>query len=608
MAHFTIDGKRYDENGVEVVDPVEDTLGQVGAVKQLEPAKTDSYDDPWIVKRERPADTEGAGDGYEEDFFKAAGARPGGFAVHGKRDIGIGEQFRAEREARTGERNSTASAIAKGIIPFYAKIDNIRADLKTQALEEIVDGSALVGFEHEYTKQRKIADLVSTADLGGSSVVNSPEWQNMSADEKLKALHEDAIASLQDKTAVKQAASGKLASTREGTLNKIVVGAGTNTGYTLEFVIGSILGGGVGGFLIPAASSATERSVALHTNDYYLDAFGNPVSADNARDKESAIALGVLGGAAEAGIESFTGKALGGIGKGSRYLIGQIPGAEKNIIAPLSRFAASVGDKAAKLPGATTLRNLGSSYKMLKNLTQFGELPEEDIEETIQPFFDDIIGLNKKHGEWTGFASEWKAYKDSVTDWSTHRDVILGMVGTMVAQGAAGRQLDKMQMKREGRSYNEIFGKNAEFVRTPEQARGRLELIGINKGDIAKLTDRQAMFLAKLSLNMSRMSDADLRGMLKHHEDVVVDMGNRIINDMRFEYDSALQEQGMNVSFRPDGEQDLGNGITTLFGKNLFQKATWFDADGKKCEDRRIHPGPRSRQHGRQERRHRLRP
>ena len=67
------------------------------------------------------------------------------------------------------------------------------ADLKTQGLEEIVDGSALVGFKHEYTKQNKIRSLIDICDLGDSPVVNSPEWQNMSADEKMKALKEDAL-------------------------------------------------------------------------------------------------------------------------------------------------------------------------------------------------------------------------------------------------------------------------------------------------------------------------------------------------------------------------------------------------------------------------------
>ena len=83
-------------------------------------------------------------DNPDVDIFAALGgsAPDSAFAVGGKREIGFGEKLRKGMEAETGEKYSTAGAVASRLTPFAAKIQKVDANIRSRTLEEIYDGSA----------------------------------------------------------------------------------------------------------------------------------------------------------------------------------------------------------------------------------------------------------------------------------------------------------------------------------------------------------------------------------------------------------------------------------------------------------------------------------
>lgn len=538
-------------------------------------------------RNEAVGDEEGAlSDIYnpEADFFKTIGgtAPDSAFAVGGKREIGFGEKIRKGMEAETGEEYSTAGAIASRLTPFASKIQKINSNERVNVLSEIYEGIAfddinsvpvevirMQGWDGVLTledaKEKRLRLYYKFFGDDVDLIINSEGYNQLSADDKLKVLRPLAGEELRKITEVKQSAQKTLSNTTQGTLSKIGTGAIENTGYTLEYVVGSILGGGIGGFAVAGSAAAAERVSSLSTNDYEIDKEGNLQNKYNAYGDDEAFARGVLGGFTEAGVESALGWGLGKIGGGIIKGIAKVPGANKYLIEPTKSLINATKGAINKVPGAQMLAKLGRGYNSLSRITSQQEMPMELLEENVQSFFDDVVGLAAKKGENEGFGKEWENYKRDTLNWDTQRDILLGMVGTMVLQGAGGAYIDKKR-RAPGEKKVADAAKGMAVDYSPNEARGRLELLGF--GDkLNSLSDSQAVFLANLSHTMEKFTPEELLGILSRQDARVRNMANEIRKKYSWEYDQKLTENGESAEFTPDNNSD--GMVDTLPGEYL---------------------------------------
>lgn len=532
------------------------------------------------------------------DIFAALGgsAPDSAFAVGGKREIGFGEKLRKGMEAETGEEYSTAGAVASRLTPFAAKIQKVDANIRSRTLEEIYDGSAFDDINSvspkairefgwtdgskspEEAKERRLQSYLDVLGDDAKAIAGSEEYNQLSPDDKLKVLRPLAEEELRKIAEVKQSAQKTLSNTTQGTLSKIGTGAIENTGYTLEYVVGSILGGGpVGGFMLAGSAAAGERASDLSTNDYEIDKEGNLQNKYNAYGEDEAFARGVIGGFTEAGVESALGWGLGKIGGGIIKGIAKVPGANNYLIEPTKSLVSATKGAINKVPGAQMLAKLGRGYNSLSRITSQQEMPMELLEENVQSFFDDVVGLAAKKGENESFGKEWENYKRDTLNWDTQRDILLGMVGTMVLQGAGGAYIDKKRRAPGERRVAEEAKKKAVDY-SPNEARGRLELLGF--GDkLNSLSDSQAVFLANLSHTMEKFTPEELLGILSRQDARVQALAMEIDKKRSWEYDQQLAENGESAEFTPDKNS---NGlVNTLPGERT-------DDNGDKHETRVI--------------------
>ena len=527
------------------------------------------------------------------DIFAAVGATApdSAFAVGGKREIGFGEKIRKGVEADVGEEYSTAGAVATRTLPFASAFQNTLANNRVRVLEEVFDGSAfddinsvpravLERTEWGSPEQEKERRLQKYADYIGDRanyLVNSAEYQQLSLDDKLKALRPLAEEELREITKTKQSAQETLSETTQGTWSKIGTGAIENTGYTLNFVTGTILAGGnpLGGFLVSGGAAAAERASSLATNDYEIDESGNLVSKGNAYSDEEAFLRGTVGGFVEAGVETALDTALGGIGGAVLKGIAKVPGAKNYLVNPTKALIHATKGKLNAIPGAQMLAKIGRGYNSLTHITGQHEVPMELLEENVQSFFDDVVGLAAKKGEWEGFSKEWEDYKRDTLNWETQRDILLGMVGTMVLQSAGGTYIDHQRRAPGERKVAEA-ARNVAVNYSPKEARGRLELLGF--GDkLNSLSDSQAVFLANLSHTIDNFSPEELGEILSRQGERVQGLVSEIAKKYSWDYDQQLSEAGESAEFTPDKNSQ---------GMVNFLPGEYIDEDGKKREAR----------------------
>lgn len=532
------------------------------------------------------------------NIFAAVGGRApdSAFAVGGRREIGFGEKLRKGMEAETGEEYSTAGAAASRFTPFAAKIQKVNANIRSRTLEEIYDGSAFDDINSvspkairefgwtdgskspEEAKERRLRSYLDILGGDAKAIAGSEEYNQLSPDDKLKVLRPLAEEELRKMAEVKQSAQKTLSNTTQGTLSKIGTGAIENTGYTLEYVVDSVLGGGpVGGFILAGSAAAGERASSLLTNDYEIDKEGNLQNKYNAYGEDEAFARGVIGGFTEAGVESALGWGLGKTGGAVLKGIGKVPGARNYLIEPTKSLINVTKGGINKVPGAQILAKLGRGYNSLSRITSQQEMPMELLEENVQSFFDDVVGLAAKKGENDGFGKEWENYKRDTLNWDTQRDILLGMVGTMVLQGAGGAYIDKKRRAPGEKKVADAANEKAVHY-SPNEARGRLELLGF--GDkLNSLSDSQAVFLANLSHTMERFTPEELLGILSRQDARVQGLATEIAKKRSWEYDQNLAEIGESAEFTPDNNSD--GLVNTLPGE-------YTDDNGNKHEARVI--------------------
>lgn len=513
------------------------------------------------------------------------------------REIGFGEKLRLGAQADTGETFSTGEAVAMRMIPFASPVKKTESNNRIKMLEEIIDG---IGFEDinaispsvikkygwedgsksaDEAKERRLEMYFNYA-LGDAarSFSKTKEYQELSPDQKLRALRPYAEQDLIDITKKKQTAQKTLSNTTQGTLSKIGTGIVENTGDTLEFVFGTVLAGGhpAGGFAVAGTASALERGSTLATNDYEIDERGELVNLNNALGETEAALQGIVGGFTEAGVETALGWGVGKLGGVVVKGIAKVPGA-KYIGNNVSKLAQVTKGKLSHVPGAQMLAKLGRGYSSLSHITGQHEIPMELLEENVQSFFDDVVGLAAKKGEYEGFGKEWENYKRDTLNWDTQRDILLGMVGTMVLQGAGGAYLDKRRRAPGEKKVADAANKKAVHY-SPKEARGRLELLGF--GDkLNSLSDSQAVFLANLSHTMEKFTPEELLEILSRQDARVRNMADEIRKKYSWEYDQQLAENGESAEFTPDNNS---NGlVNTLPGE-------YTDDNGNKREARVI--------------------
>lgn len=513
------------------------------------------------------------------------------------REIGFGEKIRLGMEAETGEHYSTGEAVAARLIPFAAKYKKSEANERIRALESIVDGTAFDDINSvpqgtikkygwidgsksaEEAKERLLRQYIDI--IGGNAknyLSQTKMYRDLSPDDKLKELRPFAESALKNLINIKRSAQNTLTNTTQGTWSKIGTGIVENTGYTLEFVVGTVLAGGhpAGGFVVAGTASAAERASSLSTNDYEIDEYGNLVNLQNAYSEEDAFLKGVTGGFTEAGVETALGWGVGKLGGVVVKGIAKVPGA-KYIGNNVSKLAQVTKGKLSHVPGAQMLAKLGRGYSSLSHITGQHEIPMELLEENVQSFFDDVVGLAAKKGEYEGFGKEWENYKRDTLNWDTQRDILLGMVGTMVLQGAGGAYLDKRRRAPGEKKVADAANEKAVHY-SPKEARGRLELLGF--GDkLDSLSDSQAVFLANLSHTMERFTPEELLGILSRQDVRVQGLAAEIAKKYSWEYDQQLAELGESAEFTPDNNSD--GLVNTLPGE-------YTDDNGNKHEARVI--------------------
>ena len=513
------------------------------------------------------------------------------------REIGFGEKIRLGMEAETGEHYSIGEAVAARMLPFAAKAQKSAANERIRALGSIVDGTAFDDINSvpqgtikkygwidgsksaEEAKERLLRQYIDIIGGNAKNYLSETEmYRNLSPEDKLKELRPFAESALKNLINIKRSAQNTLTNTTQGTWSKIGTGIVENTGYTLEFVVGTVLAGGhpAGGFAVAGTASAAERAYSLGTNDYDIDEYGNLVNLQNAYSEEDAFLKGVTGGFTEAAVESALGWGVGKLGGVVVKGIAKVPGA-KYIGNNVSKLAQVTKGKLSHVPGAQMLAKLGRGYSSLSHITGQHEIPMELLEENVQSFFDDVVGLAAKKGEYEGFGKEWENYKRDTLNWDTQRDILLGMVGTMVLQGAGGAYLDKRRRAPGEKKVADAANEKAVHY-SPNEARGRLELLGF--GDkLDSLSDSQAVFLANLSHTMERFTPEELLGILSRQDARVQGLAAEIAKKYSWEYDQQLAEIGESAEFTPDNNSD--GLVNTLPGE-------YTDDNGNKHEARVI--------------------
>ncbi len=179
-------------------------------------------------------------DNPDVDIFAAVGGKApdSAFAVGGKREIGFGEKLRKVLEAEIGDKYSISEAFWIYAVPFRRYIEKVEADARIALLEKIFDGIAFddvnavpksaiaqYGFEGlnsaEEVKERRLERYKNVLGEDAQYVMQSPEYQSLSADDKLKVLRPFAEEELRKIAEIKQSAQKILNNTRQSTCCKI---------------------------------------------------------------------------------------------------------------------------------------------------------------------------------------------------------------------------------------------------------------------------------------------------------------------------------------------------------------------------------------------------
>ncbi|NLC39879.1 MAG: hypothetical protein GX763_03055, partial [Clostridiaceae bacterium] len=448
----------------------------------------------------------------EESFVVDFDLIPDELKSDKKRKIGVLESTRMKAQQASGETYAdtawdTTRAIGESVLPFSGKIRNIRSNMETKAAQELIqrkfpdNKESGRGFKIDPSREfssvssgerskfdTEIDNLAARAGIDSEGMKYAEELSGGDPRKKLEILQSFAKAGLANKTANKEAASSELSVTRQSVLGKIGSGAIDNSGYSLEYAVGSAVG--LPGVLAGVAGAA-ERFSNLTTPDYEIDPeTGEAVSRDNQdSDSDAALKAGV-GAAMEVGLEIGTEAILGAFGRGVAGVIGKAVGksgkavrqAGKDAARQYSRGTAKQLEKS--VVGRTILRS-GKAYDELTKITGINSLPIEWVEEIFQDPADSLTGVGSKSADFD-FKTELRKYMDRASSREYHTDIILGMLGTTAIQGAGAAVQQYQRDSKQSRNDD-----------------GFLKAYGLSDESIGTLNARDKQFLRRVFSNPS---------------------------------------------------------------------------------------------------------
>ena len=422
-----------------------------------------------------------ASGGFDMDSFlatpRASGERRGG--AEEDEDYGWWERQRDTVLAETGNEavaNSGWAGFAANVVPFVGSQMKKHRDKRLQALEALRTGEgprdeqpaaqgdggdevqgivadALSGIDPALLAKDEPSDVASGRkgwDALRRFAVDEAELDEKAVDALYGAAKtpEDFANSLRGlaegeiKNIVKRRkdAAARLNANKADWIGSVVNGLVTNAGYTGQYIAASAVPFGLG-YAGLVGDAAHQRYLELTTKDYDIDPDGRLVVIHN-EDKGGAgtAAKAVLGGAAEVAVEQSLEKLLGAAGRGLVKIpgVGKAAGAVGKAVTSTTGKAANATARAlSKNPAGKWLVGAARGFGKYSEITGVHGMPMEMLEEHVQAFADDVLGLGKKDREQKGLA-------DEASDWwhnkfwnaENNKEIFLGLVGTMAVQGA----------------------------------------------------------------------------------------------------------------------------------------------------------------------------
>lgn len=406
--------------------------------------------------------------------------------------MGVGEHARLSLQAKTGKKYDTAGAILRYMAPFGTQSEGIDANVRTAALEKLRSGD----FDDEEAEDLGRTALGSEYDEIMRVTAGGEEGRRRAY------LSMAATDALVEQTKNKQEASREIDFHPQTTWGKIASGFVENAGYGASFVYGSVImpamalegSAGIGllgrtalNTAITSApvsfAGAIERAGDLMNKSYEVDDSDNLKVIDNNYGELRSIFQGGAGSFAEnVLVEGMTDVAIDAALLG----LSRIPGVRNVIVPTLNGMKSSAVRKMMQSGGGRFLLRAGDIYGKFKNITQIHSIPSEQLEEIIQPIFDDVIGLSKKNGDERKSLGEYA--KDMFT-LQNQADILCGLIGSVVVQGAGAAALAR---------------RPKQYAKDVKTARQQLIDAGADEKQVSVLDDESALQCANAFVYMSQ--------------------------------------------------------------------------------------------------------
>ena len=369
---------------------------------------------------------------------------------HGR--VGVKEKHRNEGRLRHGIAGEISDIGAGGIAETQEGIEMLREAGNGSAwegfkkgLSEIFGGEKTPEPTDEEREKSYFDKMESIAKNAGIDEKRIGELRESAKtiEDFAEGLRGEVVKSLTDVAKNRKEASERLQKFKASTTDSILNGLVTNSGYTGGFILASMTG--PMGYAALIGDSADQRIKELRQADYDVTPDGDLVVKHNEESAGSAVAKGIVGGAVEVGVEIALEKGLGWIFNGMNIPVGQgvkkalapwLGKATETVAKGVSKPVKALGRAMSKNPAGKWLVGAAEGFGKYSQITGVHSIPMEMLEEHVQSFADDVLGLGVKSREHGGFGSEAKDWwNNKFWNYETNRDIFLGLVGTMAVQG-----------------------------------------------------------------------------------------------------------------------------------------------------------------------------
>lgn len=318
----------------------------------------------------------------------------------------------------------------------------------------------------------------------------------------------------------------------EGAWSKVLTGLVNNVGYTAEYALGGAAGG-AGKIIIPALLSAATRYQELTNDEYARAVDGRLIKMSGADGEGLAAGKAVAGGLAEAAVETLTDTAV-------EAILARVP------------FAGAIGKAVkkglTKSAAGRALVDVADYFNALGQVTGVNGIGTELLEEDIQSFVDDVLGLGKKRDEWSGVQKEWDDYRNTVLTAEGQLDTFYGLLGTMALQGGAALAKHQYEIANKGRLDDDT-----------------LRTMGVSDETIKRMTKRDKAFWYGL-LTAKRVEGVKIGEEGDEHEVGFVGKDGEFTPKKQVKYGFALTAEGIENLLK-NTEAKLGQATANLYGK-----------------------------------------